>query len=149
MEEETLEDGTTRQVFTPKTSAEEIEQQAPGKALQAVYFSSNTEQSEPDLIRVADTTSKAKQADGFLKTISEEDLRQTDIYIFRESTGQLVLERKGLKEEEARALPPNNAQLGYDTGVAKDNHYFYYRLMLRGSDDYDLNVGGSGNRTAG
>ncbi|ACE85037.1 hypothetical protein CJA_2513 [Cellvibrio japonicus Ueda107] len=49
------------------------------------------------------------------------------------STGQLILERSGLKDEEISSR--------VDIGLGEDDKYFYYRLMLRGPADYDLNIG--------
>ena len=41
-----------------------------------------------------------KEQIGVLKSISVEDVRNTDILVFRDSTGQLIMERRGLKENE-------------------------------------------------
>jgi Alpha/beta hydrolase of unknown function (DUF900) len=120
-------DGSTKKVF----------QQQTGGPLQAVYFSSNNNPNEPDAIRLADTQ-KNKESNGLLKTIDKEDLRKTDILVFRESTGELVLERKGLTDEEV----DTRTQIG----LGKDDKYFFYRLMLRGPNDSDLNIGAINRR---
>jgi hypothetical protein len=124
MVEKTLEDGSKTKVFEAKED---------GK-LQAVYFSSRKETNpeQPDVIRLADTK-KNFQANGLLTSISKDDFKKTDIMIFRESTGQLVLERRGMSDSDMNSRR--------DTDVAKDNA-FYYRLMLRGPTDSTLNVGG-------
>jgi hypothetical protein len=127
MVDEVQPDGSTKKVFKTLTNG----------PLQAVYFSSNTTQTEPDAIRLADTQ-KNKEPNGLLKTIKKDDLKNTDFLVFRESTGQLVVERKGLKDEEI----DNRAQVG----LGKDDKYFYYRLLLRGPRDSPLNVGGAINR---
>lgn len=101
---------------------------------QGIYFSSRTnQQGEPDLIRLADTK-KNQSSNGLLTSISKSDLQATDILIFRESTGELILARKGVKEQE----------LG-DTGLTGQGK-FYYRLMLRGPADLNWNIGGGGDR---
>jgi hypothetical protein len=124
MVEKTLEDGSKTKVFEAKED---------GK-LQAVYFSSRKETNpeQPDVIRQADTK-KNFQANGLLTSISKDDFKKTDILIFRESTGQLVLERRGMSDSDMNSRR--------DADVAKDNA-FYYRLMLRGPTDSQLNVGG-------
>ncbi len=89
--------------------------------VQGVWFSSNGPASgAPDLVRLADTRLDFSGT-GFLTSISRADLVNTDIMVFRESTGDLVLHRKGLEQRS-------------DTGLI-DNQ-FYYRLRLRGPQDY-------------
>ncbi len=124
MVEKTLEDGSTTKVFEAKEDG----------TLQAVYFSSrkDSDPEQPDVIRQADTK-KSFQANGLLTSISKDDFKKTDILIFRESTGQLVLERRGMSDSDMNSRR--------DADVAKDNA-FYYRLMLRGPTDSQLNVGG-------
>jgi hypothetical protein len=69
--------------------------------LQGVYLSGAPEDPtvQPDLIRVMDQQARLEPI-GTLATISALDLRNTDIYFFRESTGQLIVERRGLKSGE-------------------------------------------------
>jgi Laminin G domain len=122
-------DGSTKKVFQANAQGE----------YQAVYFSSNTAQTEPDVIRLADTK-KNTQPNGLLKTIKKDDLRKTDILVFRESTGQLVLERKGLKDEEV----DKRTQIG----LGKDDQFFFYRLMLRGPNDSVINIGNINRRNS-
>jgi len=87
---------------------------------------------EPDFVRLADTK-KSLTPNGKLKSISKDDLKNTDIYVFRESTGQLVLERNGLKDEEVAGC--------VDNGLGKNDQYYSYRLMLRGPMDTAINIG--------
>src|SRR5690606_21884325 len=129
MIEEEQADGSKRKVFYPQGH----EKVGDDVDVQGVYFSSRRETSgEPDLIRVADTA-KRLQSTGYLKTISEEDLKNTDILVFRESTGDLILERRGLRD----------AELDRSMGLGKTGKEVYYRVMLRGPKDSQLNVGGT------
>ncbi|MBK8973310.1 MAG: hypothetical protein IPM37_18865 [Hahellaceae bacterium] len=59
----------------------------------------------PDLLRRADTQKRLDQSIGLLTQISQEDYRNTDILIFRESTGQLILHRWGLSDAEIQGRP--------------------------------------------
>ena len=110
-----------------------------GGPWQGVYFDGRQDSviDFPDLVRVADHETRFDST-GVLKSISTEDLRNTDLLFFRESTGQLILERRGLKPEEAEY---RNA-IEYD----EDAKQVAYRVMLRGSHDYNLNIGGGVDR---
>ncbi len=129
------EDGSTKKVFEayPVAQAGNV---TDDKALQGVYLSGSASapaaDQEPDFVRLADTK-KLFTPNGKLKSISKDDLKNTDIYVFRESTGQLVLERNGLKDEEVAGR--------VDIGLGKDDQYYYYRLMLRGPMDTAINIG--------
>lgn len=127
--EEAQSDGSTLSVFR-------AEPDAAGKyTLQGVYFSSRTDQSgAPDVIRQADNA-KELGHNGLLSSISEDDFKNTDILVFRESTGQLVMERRGLRDAEI----DGRAQIGM--GQGDDN--VFYRIMLRGPKDSNINVGGT------
>ena len=127
--EEAQSDGSTLSVFR-------AEPDAAGKYnLQGVYFSSRTDQSgAPDVIRQADNA-KELGHNGLLSSISEDDFKNTDILVFRESTGQLVMERRGLRDAEI----DGRAQIGM--GQGDDN--VFYRIMLRGPKDSNINVGGT------
>lgn len=70
---------------------------------------------EPDLRRVADHEPDFESR-GLLESISPEDLEDTDLYIYRESTGELVAEKHGLKERE----------------VQQEEGRFVYRMFLPG-----------------
>ena len=69
----------------------------------------------PDLTRLADTVPDFKHQ-GLLKGISLEDWKETDIYVYRVSTGQLVAKKPYLLEREI---------------IASENG-FYYRMWLPG-----------------
>jgi hypothetical protein len=115
-------DGKEREVFV-ETAVAEAE-------LQGIYLSSrhnakpaSTEDTAPDFTRLIDTTADFKDR-GMLQSITSEDLRDTDIYVFRESTGQLVAERRGLHENE---LYKNYS------GVDDKQGSFRFTIQLRGS----------------
>lgn len=80
------------------------------------------------MIRQLDTD-KRLEPTGLLTSISEADLQNTDLLVFRESTGQLILERQGLREAEVAG----RGQIGAGEGDA-----LYYDLMLRGPDDHEI-----------
>lgn len=78
----------------------------------------------PDLIRQTDTVPDTKDQ-GLLTHISEADLKDTDIYIYRLSNGQQILARKG--------LVPTEYARGQGSGLLDDgNSSFYYRAMVPG-----------------
>ncbi len=106
---------------------------------QGVYFAGAPQsiEDEPDLVRVIDAEFRDREI-GVLKTISKDDMRNTDVYLFRESTGQLILERRGLKEAEAKY----RRAVDYD----QQQNEVAYRIMLRGNRDYSLNLGGGVDR---
>lgn len=92
---------------------------------------------QPDFYRLADTAKKLEST-GFLKTISKDDLQNTDLLLFRESTGELVMERRGLRDEEIDGRE--------QIGEAEDEGSLFYRLMIRGPDDHRFNIGGGVDR---
>lgn len=129
-------DGKEREVFI-KTSLEEAE-------LQGIYLSSryesvpaNTEETAPDFTRLIDTAPDFQDR-ALLETISEADLRDTDIYVFRESNGQMIAERRGLHESELYK--------SY-SGVDANEGSFRYTIHLRGEKEglfsiYGIDQGG-------
>ena len=87
---------------------------------------------EPDLFRLQDYASDFTDR-GLLTQISTDDLKETDLYIFRTSNGQLITERQGLKlDEYARS---NNG------GVAEDENKFFYKVLIRGPQNSDVFAG--------
>ena len=102
--------------------------------LQGLFFQAPEAGKAPDLLRVIDQEVR-KTSVGILESISKADLRNTDVLFFRESTGQLIMERNGLKEGEVRA---GEIQLDEATQLVG------YRVMLRGPRDWSLNIGGGG-----
>ncbi|MDQ7986247.1 Ig-like domain-containing protein [Pseudomonas sp. G34] len=124
-------EGKPKEVFVA-TSVEEAE-------LQGIYLSSrydsaptNTEETAPDFTRLIDTAADFKDR-GLLESITTEDLKDTDIYVFRESNGQLVAERRGLHENEL-----------YKTysGVDNGQGAFRFTIQLRGSAENFYSVAG-------
>ena len=109
--------------------------------LQGIFFDGQQDDAEdfPDVIRLIDQELRDEPI-GLLKSISTDDLRNTDVYFFRESTGQLILERRGLKQSEAEYRP----EVEYD----EEENRVAYRVMLRGRSDSSLNIGGGIRRTS-
>ncbi|RCU52636.1 hypothetical protein DU002_01305 [Corallincola holothuriorum] len=98
---------------------------------QGVYLSSGSAPAgEPDFVRLADKQ-KNFASTGYLESISKDDLTNTDILVFRESTGELVVARRGLSDAES-----GNSK----TGLTKDDT-FYYRMAMRGGRNSLNNVG--------
>ncbi|MBK8971586.1 MAG: hypothetical protein IPM37_09545 [Hahellaceae bacterium] len=77
----------------------------------------------PGLLHRADTQKRLDQSIGLLTQITQEDYRNTDILIFRESTGQLILHRRGLSDAEIQGRP----QTGFDE---TDNSQFASTLKM-------------------
>ena len=78
---------------------------------------------EPDLVRVA---SKEPSFDdiGLLEQISQEDLLNTDLYVYRESTGELVIEKSPFAVNQGNAL--NGVDTSTDTA--------FFELAIPGRD---------------
>ena len=110
-----------------------------GGNLQAIFFDGSQADAFdfPDLIRIIDRELRNEPI-GVLKSIGSSDLRNTDVLFFRESTGQLIMERRGLKEAEARY----RRAIEYD----EEENVVAYRVMLRGRDDSRFNIGGGVRR---
>jgi hypothetical protein len=75
--------------------------------------------------RVGETAQERFQHQGLVQSLSETDLANTDVYIFRESTGQLLAERQGLGDAEVRSI--NRTQVG--------GQRFQFQTALRGPQD--------------
>jgi hypothetical protein len=118
LEEVTNAAGVKEKVFIAKADGQ----------LQGIFFDGQQDNGEaPDLVRIIDQEVRQEPV-GILTSISTADLRNTDILFFRESTGQLVMERSGLKETEASRNGGQDVSLNADQVV--------YRAMLRGPDDF-------------
>lgn len=102
---------------------------------QGIFFDGRQDNAQdfPDLVRLIDREFRNDEV-GILNSISQQDLRNTDVLIFRESTGQLILERRGLKPHEANY----RRSVEYDA----NQNQVAYRIMLRGRNDSNLNLGG-------
>ncbi|WP_148275735.1 hypothetical protein [Rheinheimera nanhaiensis] len=97
---------------------------------QGVYFSSlhssvqhncadsDPELTQPDVLRLADTAPDFS-AQGLVGQIATADLQDTDIFVFRESTGMLITRRQGISAAE----------------VAVKGDTFNYQIMIRGPAD--------------
>ncbi|MBU2970119.1 hypothetical protein KO527_12225 [Pseudoalteromonas sp. C2R02] len=83
---------------------------------------SEPEATQPDLYRLADKMPDFTDQ-GLLETISTDDLQDTDILIFRESTGMLITERKGINENELME------SRSYYEAIGRG---FIYQMMIRG-----------------
>lgn len=100
---------------------------------QAVYFSTSAPNRSPsapaladripDLWRLADHAVNDKPA-GKLAKISPAALANTDIYVFREGTGELMVEMKGMKRSR------NGASL--DDVIDSRDNTFYWQTLIRG-----------------
>ncbi|TQV87444.1 hypothetical protein [Aliikangiella coralliicola] len=101
--------------------------------LQGVYLSSGSQDPEsedidkrqPDFVRLADKAADLKDQ-GLLKTLSEDDFKETDIFIFRESNGKLITKIEGLRDSDFSTRKEGGKD--YDTGE------FFYSQMIRGPD---------------
>jgi len=113
-------DGNDIEVFESNSSG----------SLQGIYFSGSghnpgsqdPELSQPNVVRLADKFPDFSHQ-GLLKSISIDDLKDTDILIFRESNGMLITARKGLDLDSKEGLN----QAGAD-----GNGFFNFAMMLRG-----------------
>lgn len=86
----------------------------------------------PDGIRVPDTAPDFAHQ-GLLATISEADLKKTDLYIFRTSNDQLLMAREGLADDET--LPY------FVGGFEQREDVIKFNLLMRGpNSDRDYSV---------
>ena len=103
-----------------------------------VFFSGSSNPGQPDITRVMDVIPNLS-SEGLLSSISLSDLEKTDIYVFRESTGQLITERKGLKDFDAGSTGRSEAE----------NDFFHFTIPVRGPEDqfstYGRRAGGFAN----
>ena len=81
---------------------------------------------KPDLVRVADLVPNFDNI-GLLEQISEQDLLETDLYVFRESTGELVVEKLNFARDGERTETPQN-------GVDEQSGVGYFELTIPGQD---------------
>jgi len=94
-----------------------------------VYFdASDVTTQPPDLVRVRDSELRINEQAGLLQTVSLNDYRNTDLLLFRESTGELVAERRGFRDEEAGL--PFTSRIGLD-----NQEKFFYSFVSRGPSD--------------
>ncbi|MCG7872835.1 MAG: GH-E family nuclease [Candidatus Thiodiazotropha lotti] len=86
----------------------------------------------PDLTRLTDWSADFQNR-GLLSQINEDDLINTDLYVFRVSDGTLVTERHGLRDSEVSEN---------FIGVDSDNGTFYYTIQVVGAQEGRLNIHG-------
>ncbi len=102
---------------------------------QGVYLSSIGKQSgEPDLVRAADFQANLKH-EGLLSEITPKDYSNTDIYVVRESNGQLIAERQGLPISEMQSSLKWYEGNTQDLGVDEERNRFFYTILLRGQGE--------------
>ncbi|MFY0639804.1 MAG: hypothetical protein JXR16_02080 [Bermanella sp.] len=94
-----------------------------------VFLTSNPrDDGQPNFTRVIDTQQDLKHK-GLVKTINKDDLIETDILVFRESTGQLITERSGLSDEDVK----HSKVIGR---LQQDgNGNFSYTIAIRSTED--------------
>jgi len=104
---------------------------------QGVYLSSSGKtpgQDQPDLVRAADINANLTHQ-GLLSEIAPEDFKNTDIYVVRESNGQLIAERQGLPIDEMDAALEWYEGNTQDLGVDQKLNRFFYTLLMRGQGE--------------
>lgn len=66
---------------------------------------------------------------GMLESISTDDLEETDIYVYRVSTGELIIERENLKTEEFDS---------FNGGASNEDNHFFYNQLIQGPRQFRL-----------
>jgi predicted AlkP superfamily pyrophosphatase or phosphodiesterase len=107
------------------------------KRWQAVYFSSGSHRPDaeslpeqvPDLWRLADHSLDTKET-GLYSQVTQEVLVNTDLYVFRESTGELIVELNGM---------PNGIGDGED--LTENGDYFSFNTVMRGPKQLSIASG--------
>jgi hypothetical protein len=85
------------------------------------------EDGQPNFTRIMDVQANTT-AQGLVSTIHKDDLRNTDIYAFRESTGELITERIGMPEQKVFAI-------GAGAEGLTDTNQFTYSFAIRSPED--------------
>ncbi|WP_133126626.1 Ig-like domain-containing protein [Shewanella sp. 10N.286.52.B9] len=93
-----------------------------GQTVYANCADDEPEITQPDILRLADHQLDTN-AQGLVGQISQEDLQDTDILVFRESNGLLITHRKGINENE---LSKNRSYYGVE------GDEFIFQMMIRG-----------------
>jgi len=86
------------------------------------------ENDRPFLIRLRDRN-KILRHNGLLETIGKKDIENTDIYVFRKSNNQIILERKGLQAGEGPEFHRTDI-----ISELKDEARINYKLAIGGRD---------------
>jgi len=101
-----------------------------GASTEYAYVEPVFSSSQPNPLRQPDVVPDVSDQ-GLLKTISKDDLENTDIYVYRVSNGQLVTSRKGLR--------PNESNPYYGGGVSDESESIVnYRMLMRGPASFNL-----------
>ena len=136
--------------------------------VQGIYLSSgdrspsSTENDQPNFTRLADNEMALKHV--LVDQINYHDLRDTDIYVFRESDGSLITQRNGLPygelpEQICSETDPTNCwqassntsqstdggNIGGQSELGVNTTRFFYRVVIRGTNElpyYLRNWGG-------
>ena len=96
------------------------------------------ETTQPDILRLADHAPDFSHQ-GLVSQISNEDLQDTDILVFRESTGMLLTQRKGINQNE---LGKNRSYYGVEDGA------FMFQMMISGPSVNAFSLFESGSSSA-
>ncbi|MDX1473187.1 MAG: hypothetical protein R3309_03395, partial [Reinekea sp.] len=83
-------------------------------------------QCQPQFTRLIDTK-KVSEDIGLVKKMAQEHVQDTDLFIVRQSTGQLVAMRQGLKDDEKAYGPSRN-----DIQATEDEVKADFRMLMRG-----------------
>tara|TARA_R110002073_G_scaffold45053_2_gene124659 strand:+ start:117683 stop:124189 length:6507 start_codon:yes stop_codon:yes gene_type:complete len=113
------------------------EGEADSKRWQAVYFSSGSHRPDaeslpeqvPDLWRLADHSLDTKET-GLYSQITQDVLVNTDLYVFQESTGELIVELNGMPDG-----------IGDGRDLTGDGDYFTYNTVMRGPKQHSITSG--------
>ena len=84
---------------------------------------------QPNFTRIMDVKGNAK-AQGLVSIVNKEDLRNTDIYAFRESTGELITERIGIPKDEEKLRVIG----GHGEGLTESGQ-FTFTFAIRSPED--------------
>lgn len=105
--------------------------------LYGVYIGGkNTFNQSPSFTKVVDQ--KPHLIDqGLVKTINRKDMENTDFYLFRESTGELITERKGLPDRRVQLADGSE----WESLTADDE--FTYTVAIRSFEDVHSTSGGN------
>ncbi len=120
-----LKDGTVQGTVDEATNLFTAD---PGGNLYGVYLSASLrDDGQPNFTRIMDIKANTT-AQGLVSTIHKDDLRNTDIYAFRESTGELITERIGMPEQKLRVIGAVGEGL-------TENNQFSYSFAIRSPED--------------
>lgn len=108
---------------------------ANGDRYGVIFSGSPRSDGQPNITRIVDYAPHVADT-GLLKTISEDDFKDTDIMVFRESTGELIVERSGLKEDENYIEGDTSVSTSFNYGVAIRSPEDMIRAKPRNSGNF-------------